>query len=145
MRLSPSPPVAQGPIEIPQDVPVYKVMDEKGFHADDELFPQDAIIPWEGGLNPQLWPMNELAHVAMQEYLEYLDNCGREKAKQDKVAYMPLMDAYKRRKADEERELEAPHRTRDLRTKDLRAKKQIPLMQAKKDGPRTKDISKGEK
>lgn len=94
MRLSPVPPQRMAPPLIPQDVPVYRVTDEKGFFADDTLFLQDTIIAWPDEPNPNMEPMNDLAHDAMKKYLGKLDAFGNEWARREKKSYVSQLAAY---------------------------------------------------
>lgn len=97
MRLSPVPPQRQMAPIIPQDIAVYRVTDEKGFFADDTLFPQDTILAWPDEPNPNMEPMNDLAHEAMKKYLAKLDGYGREVSKRDKTSFVSQLEAYKLR------------------------------------------------
>lgn len=127
MRLSPMPPQRQAAQQIPQEFPVYRITDEKGFFADDTLYPEGMILGWNEGLNPNMEPMNELAHEAMKKYLATLDGFGREKAKQDKKSYTNQLDAYLAR-------TEAPAEDDGRRAIVIGEKPQVPLMGGKKRG-----------
>ncbi len=92
--LSPVPPKHRYAPAIPQDVPVYRVTNEKGFYVDDQLFPQDEIVIWKGEPNPKLDPLNKMAEDIMVEYLTKLDKFGKDKARIDKKSYRSELDAF---------------------------------------------------
>jgi hypothetical protein len=60
-------------IIIPQDVPVYQVLDEQGFFDGVELHAEGAIIAWPDEPNENMEPLNELAKKAAYAYSEKLD------------------------------------------------------------------------
>ncbi len=127
MRLSPVPPRPQAAPLIPQDVAVYRILDEKGFYADDTLFPVDTIIAWERDPNPLMEPMNDLAHEAMKKYLGKLDVFGKEKAKEDKKAFVSQLAAYVAK-------TESDDAGDGRKVKVIGEKAQVPLMGAKARG-----------
>ncbi len=134
MRLSPVPPQRQAAPLIPQDVAVYRILDEKGFYADDTLFPLDTLIAWERDPNPLMEPMNDLAHEAMKKYLAKLDVFGKEKAKDDKKAFVSQLAAYVA-KTEGEDALDG------RKVKVIGEKPQVPLMGAKQRGrPRANKV-----
>lgn len=66
---------------IPQDVPVYRVLDPAGFYgSDDTLYPEGKAIVLEGPPNEMLEPLNDLARETMSAYLKGLDERWREHA-----------------------------------------------------------------
>jgi hypothetical protein len=130
LGLSPVPPRANH-IVIPQDRPVYKVTDEKGFFGEDDcLYPMGSIICWSGPLNPNLEPLNELAYQNLKEYLEVLDAEGRKVAEKNGTAYRGLTGALESARKLEEME--------SKRLQPLGVEKQVPLMGAKRKPGRPK-------
>ena len=93
MQLFSERPVQGAPVNIPDDVPVYRVGEGK-FAADDELFMPGTIIAWEYAPAPDFTPLNALAMKKMREYLMYLDECGRKKAEKDGYAYVSMLEQF---------------------------------------------------
>ncbi len=132
MRLSPVPPRAQAAPVIPQDVPVYRVLDEKGFYADDTLYGQGTILMWPDAPNPNLEPMNGMAEEIMIEYLKGLDDEGRKVAQRDKKSHVSQLDAYMKRKQAAEYTATA--------SRVIGAAPQTPLMRAERGEPKARKI-----
>jgi hypothetical protein len=65
---------------ISPDRAAYRVLNVAGFYADDHLFPVESKIYFDGTPNEDLEPLNELAFKRLKEYVEHLDNLGREAA-----------------------------------------------------------------
>lgn len=126
--LSPNLPKQRIEPTIPQDVPVYRVIDEKGFYCDDNLIPKDEIIIWEEEPNPMMQPMNELAHKAFVEYLTKLDVFGKELAEREKKTYVSQLKQYQASLGIEEGE-------DNRRAKVLGGRSDTPIMGAKRKGP----------
>lgn len=58
-----------------QELPLYRVLNPKGFFADDDsLYPEGTVLNWTGALNEYMEPMNEPAREKMQVYLEELED-----------------------------------------------------------------------
>jgi len=87
------PPRGQAQLNIPQDVPVYKV-GEGQFYADDELFPAGAIIIWPDAPNASLEPMNELAREALIAFYQKMDKLGMAASEKTGKAYVKQEDAF---------------------------------------------------
>lgn len=86
-----STPVATQTIIIPNDVPVYKIMDERGFFADNDiLYPQGTVVKWSDEPNTQMLPMNEMARTKLQAYIDKLEKLGRDAAEKLGVPYEGL-------------------------------------------------------
>lgn len=84
----------RAPAYIPQDVPVYRVTEEKGFFIDNVLHPAGTILEFAETPNPGLEPLNGLAVDIQREYLANLDKLGHEKANRDKHAYVEQLPAF---------------------------------------------------
>lgn len=127
--LSPLPPQRQAALTIPQDRPVYRIDSEKGFFGpDDCLYAYGSMIVWMDEPNPDMEPMNSLAHEAKVKYLEKLDSYARKVAEKTGNSYTSMSDAYKN--------------SLELAKQDAKkielvgSKQQVPLMGAKKRGPK---------
>lgn len=128
LGLSPNLPKQRIEPTIPQDVPVYRVIDERGFYCDDNLIPKGEYIIWEEEPNPMMQPMNELAHEAFCEYLKKLDAFGKEWADREKKSYVSQLKQYQNSLGIEEGE--------DLRrAKVIGGREETPIMGAKRKGP----------
>lgn len=125
MRLSPIPPQAPQAIHIPQDVAVYRIKDEKGFFADDNLYAEGSIITWPDEPNLFMEPMNDLAAKNFKAFLEKLDVEGRKVAEKAGKSYNSYADAYTNTRELEKQEAS---RVRVLNGPE----KHVPLMGAKK-------------
>lgn len=65
-------------MQIPQDIPVYKILDEHGFYgSDDRLYLAGEIITLEDEPNEDMEPMNALARERLQAYLDKLDGFAK--------------------------------------------------------------------
>lgn len=93
------------PSYIPQDVPVYRVTEEKGFYIDNVLHPAGTILEFAETPNPGLEPMNDIAVEKQRAYLTHLDMLGNKKSERDNTSYVPLVPAF-------EKSLEAKSRRR---------------------------------
>lgn len=85
---------------IPQDKPVFRVLDEHGFFGpDDTLHVEGSLIVLHDCPNENMEPMNELARASMEAYLDELEEsakkvaeingrffAGRPRSKQDMMA-----------------------------------------------------------
>jgi hypothetical protein len=122
-----APPVREATPQIPQDVPCYRIMEEKGFYVDDRLIPQGKIIAWDEEPSLNMDPLNELAVEKYKEFLAKLDTFGKEKSLVDKKHYTPLLTRY-------EAKLKAEDDFEDgRRAKVLGAQvRQVPVMGAKR-------------
>lgn len=70
--------------QIPQDRPVYKILDEKGFYGpDDTLHPEGSIIVLHDVPNENMEPMNDMARERMEAYLDELEESARKVAEQN--------------------------------------------------------------
>jgi hypothetical protein len=88
------PPRSQAQLNIPQDVPVYKV-GEGQFYADDELFPAGAIIVWPDEPNASLEPLNDLAREALGAFYEKMDAFGIAASEKTGKAYVKQAAAFR--------------------------------------------------
>jgi hypothetical protein len=67
---------------IPQNKPVFRVLDEHGFFGpDDTLHPEGSLIVLYDAPNENMEPMNDLAREAYEAMLDKLDQSAREVAK----------------------------------------------------------------
>lgn len=121
------------PVVVPQDVPVYRVGEEK-FYADDRLFEAGEIIEYDDEPNQFLEPLNDMAVQKMSEFLEKLDVFGREAAKEAKKSYVSYKDAFQNAYALAEKD------GRKVRL--LTDKESVPVFGGKKRGrpPRARSI-----
>lgn len=65
-------------IIIPQDVPVYKILEEQGFFDGVELHPEGSIIVWTEEPSEEMEPLNDLATKAAYAFSEKLDEFHEE-------------------------------------------------------------------
>lgn len=108
------------PVVIPDDVPVYKILDGK-FFADDELYEPGSLISWEEEPNLEMQPMNKLARRRMKEYVAKLDELGRAVAEKTGKAYISMaVSAF-------ENASELAHQD-GRRVNLLNGKKEVPIM-----------------
>ena len=78
VQLFQSPPQQKIDPIIPQDRPVYRVLNEKGFYGpDDALHPEGEIIVLYDVPNEDMEPMNELARAAFEKYIDSLEESAR--------------------------------------------------------------------
>lgn len=126
MQLFAQRPMAMQPTLIPDDVPVYRVKEGK-FYVDDRLLEEGAIIICQEEPNQEMEPLNELAKVAMLEYLEKLDKHGMEVAAKLGKAYVSTKDAFQNsmQLAKED----------GRRVSVLNERREIPTLGAEKNGP----------
>ena len=68
---------------IREDRPAYRIIDERGFFCDDNLWPNGSIVYYSEEPNEQMEPLNELAREAMMVYLTKLDGFAKEVALKD--------------------------------------------------------------
>lgn len=62
------------------ETPYYEVLSERGFWGEDEtLHPAGTILGYTGTPNEQFAPLNAAARLRMDAFLDYLDQCHREK------------------------------------------------------------------
>lgn len=123
--LTPMPPRVMAPVVIPQDVPVYRVKNDKGFFGpDDHLYKEGEMIVFLDTPNPEFEPLNDLARQKMKEYLEFLDEKGMEAAAKAGKSYISLADAF-------ENSYELA-RQDGQRVRSISAAPSVPLMGAKK-------------
>lgn len=126
LGLSPVPPMRQAPVIIPQHVPVYRVLDDKGFFGpNDTLFPRDSIISYVDEPNPEMEPLNSLAEEAMKKYLGRLDKEGRKVAQRNGTAFTSLADAFEQARTMAQQESKTVHLIGG-------AAEMVPLMAGKK-------------
>lgn len=124
-QLSPYPPRQAPQVYIDPDVPAYKVIEKRGFVDDqDHLWEKGSLIYWEGHPSMGLDPMNDLAEVAMREYLERLDGYANDVSEKNGTSHASIVNAF-----------EARRRIADLDRKFGRSvdiEEQMPIMGAKK-------------
>lgn len=66
---------------IPQNKPVFRVLNEKGFFGpDDTLHPMGSLIVLYDFPNEDMEPMNDLAREKMEDYLDSLEESARKVA-----------------------------------------------------------------
>lgn len=66
---------------IPQDRPVYRVLNPAGFFGpDDHLYPEGAVIVFLDEPNEEFEPMNQMAKDEVDKYLNKLDDFAKEVA-----------------------------------------------------------------
>lgn len=93
------PPRQQGQIFTDSDVPAYKIVEKRGFFDDhDTLWPQGAMIYWEGEPSLAFEPLNELADMIMREHLEKLDSEGRNVAEKNGKSHANMVNAFDAKK-----------------------------------------------
>ena len=69
---------------IPQNKPVYRVLDEHGFFGpDDTLHPMGALVVLYDAPNENMEPMNDLAREALDAVLDSLDESARKVAEEN--------------------------------------------------------------
>ncbi len=122
-RLSPVPPRASNFV-VPQDRPVYRILQGKFFGPDDTLYEEGSFVVWKDEPNMEMEPMNELAQENMLKFLEKLDDAGRKVAEKTGKAWNSLADAHANSYALAQQESKS--------FEVLNAPKQVPLMGAKK-------------
>ncbi len=132
--LLPAPPRMEPPVNIPQDVPCYRVMEERGFYVDDRLIEYGKPIMWEEEPALNMEPLNDLAIAAYKELLKKLDKFGQEKALADKKHYNPLLTRFENKMKAEEEIVD------NRRAKVLGAKKEVPVMGAKRAAPKATEL-----
>lgn len=97
--LSPVPPRQQSPVNIDPDVPCYLIIEKRGFVDDqDRLWPKGSRLYWEGEPCMAFDPLNDIAEVAMLEYLEKQDKLARDVADQKGSAHASLVNAFEARR-----------------------------------------------
>lgn len=65
-------------IRIPDNVPVYRVLSEKGFFGpNDTLYEEGSIIILKGVPNEDMEPLNELARKNLDAYLDVLEESSK--------------------------------------------------------------------
>lgn len=125
LGLSPVPPRHQPTLVIPQDRPVYRITDEKGFFGpDDTLYAEGSILGYDDEPNPAMEPLNALAEQKMTKYLEKLDAEGRKVANKNGKSYTSLADAF-----EQSREM-AKQESKKVQV--IGGREMAPLMGAKK-------------
>ncbi len=128
-----TPPRAKSDPAIPQDRPVYRILNEKGFFGpDDSLHPEGAIIVLYDTPNEDMEPLNALAVTALEDYLAGLEESERAVAKSNGKNFLG------RRRNKEEMLADATENARRLES--VGREGGVPLMGAKKSGQ--KRISK---
>lgn len=70
----------QQPLVVKPDRPAYRVLDERGFFGDDQLWPVGSVIYYDDEPNEEMEPLNDLAFKKMRTYLEKLDAFAEEVA-----------------------------------------------------------------
>lgn len=127
-NLSPVPPRTQQ-VVIPQDRPVYEVVEEAGFFGpNDHLYVAGAWIEWDEEPNLGLKPLNKLADEKMVEFLTKLDKLGAAKAEKEGKHYNGLLEMYERSSAFHNN----PAQRDRVRQLNGAVENQTPLMGAKK-------------
>ena len=125
-----------GNIVIRADRAAYRIMDPKGFYADDFLYQQGSVIYWDGIPNEQMEPLNELARIALTEYIDDLELKAMAVAEKTGRPYTP------RHRGTEGAVAIA---TLDSRRPELvRGDGGIPLMGAKPRGPKKSAVIEAE-
>lgn len=122
-RLSPVPPRASN-FAIPQDRPVYRILQGKFFGPDDTLYEEGSFVVWKDEPNLEMEPMNELAQENMIVFLKKLDTDGRKVAEKTGKAWNSLADAHANAYALAQQDSKS--------FEVLNKPKQVPLMGAKK-------------
>lgn len=124
MQLFSSPPRQSfSPVVIPDDVPVYRIGEDK-FYADDELYEAGSVIVWSEEPNITMEPLNGLARARMQEFLAKLDEHGRAAAEKAGKAYISLAHAFENAHEIAKKE--------GRRVEMLNAKQEVPIMGGRK-------------
>ena len=78
VQLFTAPPVQKRDPAIPQDRPVYRILNEQGFFGpDDTLHPAGELIVLYDTPNEDMEPMNELAQEAFEKYVDTLEESAR--------------------------------------------------------------------
>lgn len=67
-------------LDVPQDVPVYRILTGSFYGPNDHLYVEDDVIAWEGEPNEEMEPLNALAKEAQKVFFKKLDDCAREHA-----------------------------------------------------------------
>lgn len=68
-------------MHIPQDRPVYRVLNQHGFFGpDDHLYKEGELIYLDSEPNEELEPLNDKADKAQAEFFDKLDNLARKAA-----------------------------------------------------------------
>lgn len=128
MQLYPQPPrQSLAPTLIPDDVPVYKILDGK-FYADDELFETGSIVVWPDEPNLDMEPLNEMARQRHKEFRMKLDKHARDVAEKNGKSFVSYDQAF-------ENAMQAA-RNEGKRVTMLNGKTETPIMGAKKKGQR---------
>lgn len=66
---------------IPQDKPVFRILDEHGFFGpNDHLYPQGSLVVLYDCPNENMEPMNDLAKESLSAYLDMLDDSAKKVA-----------------------------------------------------------------
>lgn len=78
VQLFTAPPKASAIPNIPQDRPVYRILNEQGFFGpDDTLHAEGEIIVLYDTPNEDMEPLNDLAREKLGEYLDTLEESAR--------------------------------------------------------------------
>lgn len=117
------------PATIDTNAPKYRILDVKGFFADDDtLYAEGSVLYWYGVPNDQMEPLNDSARQRMQEYLTELDNGARATAAKfgrdftgrmtdfAEIIATAMTDAKKEAgaKVEEPKKIEMPRSNRDV-------------------------------
>ncbi len=94
MQFFTSPPVdmTRPVVNVPQNVPVYRILKGK-FFVDDTLYEAGRIIAYEGEPNLEMQPLNDLAAAKHQAYRDKLEEHAREVARLNNKAYISMAGA----------------------------------------------------
>lgn len=133
--LSPHQPRQQAQITIADDVPAYRVTNKCGFLDDqDHLWPQGAMIYWEGAPSMGFEPLNDLAHERLLEYYKKLDVFATEMADKNGTSYAGLTGLYEARRRIQEMESDA---------REVGAEEQMPIMGARQRTSKARSVEMG--
>lgn len=133
MQLYSTPPrTAYQPLVIPEDVPVYRILEGK-FFADDELYEPGSIITWDEEPNLEMQPLNKLAQERAKAYRLKLDEYGRKVADKNGTAFISIDHAF------EQANMLAQNESRRVNV--LNAMPEVPIMGGKRTrAPKAKKI-----
>ena len=99
MQLSSRPPSASfKPVYIPEDQPVYQILDGKFFGVDengnDRLYESGSVIAYHDEPNLEMKPLNAMAWKVMREFLDKLDKLGKDRAEKNGVGFVSYRKAF---------------------------------------------------
>ena len=84
VQLFTAPPSVKADPAIPQDRPVYRILNEQGyFGPDDSLYPMGSIIVLFDTPNEDMEPLNDLAREIFGKYIDELEESARKVAEKN--------------------------------------------------------------